>query len=305
MRRLPPLNAVRAFEAAARLGSFTRAAQELCVTQTAISHQVRRLEGWLNQPLFIRHGHQLTLTAAGQGYLRDVGAILDQLARATSHMSSDSLEGVLKVSVLPSFASRWLVPRLPDFHRRHPGIDLQLSVSLPLEHVGEGGFDAGIRSGLGGWAGLRAELLSTEWLSPVCAPSLLQGLRAPDDLRHHRLLQETPRDLWARWLAMAGVTDIQARAGRGFSDSSLLLQAAAHGDGVAIGRLFLAWDDLQAGRLAQPFELALQNDYSYWLVTPETARLGSRTEAFRQWVLGQTAHFRGAPPRPAAATAAA
>ncbi len=297
MRRLPPLNAVRAYEAAARLGSFTRAAEELCVTQTAVSHQVKRLEAWLGRALFLRQGHQLTLTAEGRAYLRELGPLLDQLALATSRLLGDGMDGVLKVSVLPSFASRWLVPRLPDFHRLHPGVELQLNVSLKLERIGAGGFDLGIRSGLGDWPGLRAELLSTEWLSPVCAPSLLQGepgLRSPADLRHHRLLQETPRDLWARWLALAGVTGVQARAGRGFSDSSLLLQAAAHGDGVAIGRLFLAWDDLRAGRLVQPFQPALRNDYSYWLVTPRTAETGPRAEAFRRWVLAQTAPFRGA-----------
>jgi LysR family glycine cleavage system transcriptional activator len=291
-RRLPPLNALRAFEAAARHRSFTRAAEELHVTQAAISHQVKQLEDWLGRKLFERNGHLLALTAEGKSYLPELTGALDSLAAATARLSDTALAGPLRISVLPSFASKWLMPRLGRFRAAHPEIDLQVSSSAELCDFSKGDIDLGIRSGLGRWPGLRADLVAREWLAPLCSPALLETgppLDTPADLRFHTLLHDQPADLWPRWLDAAGVTEVDARPGPGFTDSSLVLQAAIDGHGVALGRLFLAADDIADRRLVQPFAKALPNDYSYWIVYPKAAAGKPRTAAFRDWVLAEAA----------------
>lgn len=302
-RRLPPLNALRAYEAAARHHSFTRAAEELHVTQAAISHQVRQLEEWLGCRLFERRGHALTGTAAGKAYAAELGQLLDALAGATERVAGhdSSLAGPLRITALPSFATRWLVPRLARFRALHPGIDLQLTSELALhDFARDEGFDIAIRLGLGRWPGLQADLVSRERLSPLCSPALLsaQGpLRTVADLRAHTLLHDQPGDLWPRWLALAGATRSEAdspavRTGPAFSDSALVLQAAAEGQGVALGRVFLASDDITNGRLVKPFALDLPNDYSYWLAYPPAAAQQPRLAAFRDWVLAETSAWR-------------
>lgn len=292
LRRLPPLNALRAFEAAARHRNFTRAAEELHVTQAAISHQVKQLEDWLGRKLFERNGHTLTLTVDGRSYLPDLTRALDALAAATARLSDTALAGPLRISVLPSFAGKWLMPRLGRFRAAHPDIDLQISSSTELCDFSKGDIDLGIRLGLGRWPGLQADLVAHEWLTPLCSPALLQSgppLDSPDDLRFHTLLHDQPADLWPRWLDAAGASGVDARPGPGFTDSSLVLQAAADGHGIALGRLFLAADDVAAQRLVRPFAKVLQNDYSYWMVYPKAAAEKPRIAAFRDWLLGEAA----------------
>ncbi len=299
-RRLPPLNALRAFEAAARHHSFTRAADELHVTQAAISHQVRQLEEWLGLKLFERQGHALTRTAAGKAYAPELSRLLDALASATERVTGNdnSLVGPLRITALPSFAGRWLVPRLAGFRALHPGIDLHITSELAVHDFARGDFDLAIRLGLGRWPGLQADLISRERLSPVCSPALLAQapLATVADLQAHTLLHDQPGDLWPRWLALAGASrneaDAIARAGPGFSDSALVLQAAAEGQGVALGRMFLASADITAGRLVKPFSLDLPNDYSYWLAYPQAAAGQPRLAAFRDWVLAETSAWR-------------
>ena len=291
MRRLPPLTALRAFEAAARHSSFTRAATELHVTQAAISHQVKQLEEWLGLKLFERHGHALSLTVQGKRYLPQLSQALDLLATATEALGSPALAGPLRVSVLPSFAAKWLMPRLSRFHAAYPSIDLHISPSLDLADFSDAAFDLGIRLGLGRWPGLRADLIAHERLSPLCAPDLMtvkeRPLRQPLDVAGHTLLHDQPRDLWQRWLALAGAPEVAATAGPSFSDSGLVLQAAIDGQGLALGRLFLAADDIAAGRLVQPFAQTMANDFSYWLVYPKASAAKPRIEAFRAWLLEQ------------------
>lgn len=299
-RRLPPLNALRAFEAAARHHSFTRAADELHVTQAAISHQVRQLEEWLGLKLFERHGHALTHTAAGKAYAPELSRLLDALASATERLagSNNTLVGPLRITALPSFVARWLVPRLARFRVLHPGIDLHINSEVAVHDFAHGNFDLAIRLGLGRWPGLQADLISRERLSPVCSPALLAQapLATVAGLQAHTLLHDQPGDLWPRWLALAGATRSEAdaivRAGPGFSDSALVLQAAAEGQGVALGRMFLASADITAGRLVKPFALDLPNDYSYWLAYPQAAAGQPRLAAFRDWVLAETADWR-------------
>ncbi len=296
-RRLPPLTALRAFEAAARHRNFTRAAAELHVTQAAISHQVKQLEDWLDLKLFERYGHALTLTAEGKAYLPDLSAALDALAASTERLAGNGVAGPLRITALPSFAAKWLMPRLGRFRAVQPKIDLHVSSSLEPYDFSGGEFDLGIRLGLGRWPGLRADLISRERLSPLCNPTVQNGahpLRAVADLRFHTLLHDQPRDLWPRWLEMAGAGEVDANGGPGFSDSSLVLQAAIDGHGVALGRVFLAADDIAAQRLIKPFELDLPNDYSYWLVYPKSSAAKVRVEAFRAWLLEETKAFREA-----------
>lgn len=297
MRRLPPLGALRAFEAAARHLNFTVAAAELFVTQAAISHQVRQLEEWLGLRLFERRGHALTITEAGRRYLADITVALDRIAAATARVQQ-GIEGPLRITVLPSFAACWLVPRLDAFRAEHPEIELRLTTSTRLWDGIDDRFDVGIRLGLGRWPGFSAELIARESLSPVCAPSVAAGsppLREPADLRHARLLHDVPRDAWRMWCERAGLTDIDVDAGLAFDDASLVLQAALQGQGVALGRLTLAERDLREGRLVQPFDLAVPNDYSYWLVYPHAKAERAEVTAFRAWLLAQAEAVTNSP----------
>jgi LysR family transcriptional regulator, glycine cleavage system transcriptional activator len=294
MRRLPPLGALRAFEAAAKHLSFTRAAAELCVTQAAISHQIRQLEDWLGVRLFERRGHALTLTAKGQSYLPELAGALDRIAAATLRLMEPD-ERPLHITVLPSFASRWLVRRLDGFRALHPKIDVRVDSSADVWAFATERFDLGIRSGLGTWTGLKADLIAHETLSPVCSPILADGpprISVPADLRHVRLLHDTPRHGWRRWCDEAGVRGLDVEAGVSFNDASLALQGAVEGQGVALGRLMLAADDIRSGRLVRPFDVVLPNDYSYWLVYPPAALDRPNVAAFRTWLLSEAKQYQ-------------
>lgn len=307
MRRLPPLGALRAFEAAARHLNFTQAAAELFVTQAAISHQVRQLEQWLGLRLFERRGHSLTITEKGRDYLAEITGALDRIASATARMK-DGFDGPLRMTVLPSFATCWLLPRLEAFQAQHPDIELKMTVSARMWDGIDDRFDVGIRSGMGRWPHLHAELIARESLSPVCSPSLAAGpppLREPADLRHVRLLHDTPRDGWRIWFDHARISDIEVRRGMAFDDASLALQAAIQGQGVALGRLTLAERDLREGRLVQPFDISVPNDYSYWLVYPPAQAERSDVAAFRAWLLAQAGRLPAARPRKQASSGAA
>lgn len=297
MRRLPPLVAVRAFEAGARHLSFTRAADELCVTQTAISHQVRQLETWLGVRLFERSGHALRLTEAGHAYLAEVGEVLDRLAAVTERLRGRK-DGPLRITVLPSFATCWLVPRLGRFRQSHPDIELKLTSSPEAWAFTEDRFDLGIRSGLGRWPGLKADLIAQEALSPVCSPAVVAGLPSPcmpSDLLATPLLHDTPKDAWSRWFRHAGLPEAIIAAGHAFDDHGHLLQAAAEGQGLALGKLFLAERALHEGRLVRPVDPILPNDYSYWLVYPRIVAGRPEVVRFRNWLLAEaratTAHI--------------
>ncbi|MBZ4399867.1 transcriptional regulator GcvA [Myxococcus sp. MISCRS1] len=295
MRRIPPLGALRAFEAGARHLSFTRAATELRVTQAAISHQVRQLEDWLGVSLFERRGHALTLTQKGQAYLRELTPAFEHLAEATTRLY-EAQPGPLRLTVLPSLAACWLVPRLASLRERHEALELQISSAGELWDFLDDRFDVGLRSGLGKWTGLKAELLAPEGLTPVCTPALARRLRSPSDLRKLRLLHDTPKDGWRRWLDAAGVEGVDTTKGFAFNDAGLVLQAARQGEGVALGRLMLAAEDLRTGRLVRPFETVLPNDYGYWLVHPRPLSGRSDVATLRAWLRSEaraTARFVG------------
>ena len=293
-RRLPPLSALRAFEAAARHLSFTRAAGELHVTQTAISHQIRGLEEHLGVRLFRRLPRGLLLTEEGQSYLPAVRDAFDRIDAATGELIAARAGGRLTASMIPSFAARWLVPRLGRFRSAHPEIDLRISASVHLVDFAREDVDIAIRMGRGHYPGLRVDRLFGEALIPVCSPALLEGsrpLRRPEDLRHHVLLHDDDYTGWRLWLELAGVAGVDPRRGLTFSDSGMVVQAATEGQGVALARVALAAWDLAAGRLIRPFEVSIARDLAYYLVCPEASAERPRITAVRAWLLAEAAAY--------------
>jgi LysR family glycine cleavage system transcriptional activator len=291
-RQLPSLNAVRAFEAAARHLSFRRAADELHVTHAAISHQVKGLETFLQTPLFRRLNRAVRLTDAGQAYLPPLRDALDGIAKATARVRGGESGGALTISTSPPFAAKWLVPRLSAFREAHPEIDVWLTPSLHAVDFAREAVDAAVRWGAGEWPGLRADLLGTMEVFPVCSPRLLQGprrLRTPEDLRHHPLIHDASGEDWQRWLAAAGVSVIPTPALH-FHDSSLVIQAAIEAQGVALAYSALVADDLAAGRLVRPFEISLPTEYCYYFVCPHAVAETPKIVAFRTWLLNTVRH---------------
>jgi LysR family glycine cleavage system transcriptional activator len=291
-RRLPSLNAVKAFEAAARHESFTKAAEELCVTQGAVSQQVKALEAQLGLRLFNRERQRLTITDAGRQYLAVVRDALDRLADGTRRLLDRRTSGTLTVTTSPSFAAKWLVHRLGRFAATHPEIDLRVSASLQHVDFVREDVDLAIRHGDGSWPGLEVMRLCTEELFPVCSPRLLDGphpLRRPADLARHVLLHQSGRSGWEKWLEAAGVDGIDISRGPVLSESSMAIDAAVDGHGVALARTALAAFDLLAGRLVRPFGPALPVSFAYWIVGPKSTADLPKIRAFRQWLIAEAA----------------
>jgi len=295
--RLPPLNALRTFEAAARHLSFTKAAAELFVTQAAVSHQIKTLEDHLGMALFRRLNRSLILTDEGQALLPFVRDAFDQLADGVRKLRQGQSAGVLTLSVLPSIASTWLIPRLRQFQTRHPEIEVHMTASDRLVDFAREPVDAGIRYGLGHWPGLRALRLLSAEMMPVCSPQLLEGptpLRTPDDLVHHQLLHvlNSP-DEWRMWLTAAGVQGVDPDRGIRFDHTALAIQAALNGMGVAIGPATLIDRDLAEGRLVEPFDFELPTDSAYYFVAPESTADQPKIKAFGDWLRDEAADNRG------------
>jgi LysR family transcriptional regulator, glycine cleavage system transcriptional activator len=291
-RRLPSLNALRAFEAAARHESFTEAAQELCVTQGAVSHQVKALEDELGCRLFNREHRRLVITSAGQSYLTVVRDAFDRLALGTENLLQRQNAGVLTVSTSPNFASKWLVHRLGRFAEQHPAIDLRVAATLQHIDFAREDFDLAIRHGDGNWPALNVTRLCVEELFPVCSPALARGrhaLRSPADLKHHTLLHVNERRDWGTWLEAAGAAGIDFSHGPIFNQASIAIDAAVDGQGVALARSALAAWDLGAGRLVRPFALSLKVPYSYWIVCPKPTSTLPKITTFREWLLAEAA----------------
>ncbi|MCG8690113.1 MAG: transcriptional regulator GcvA [Minwuiales bacterium] len=287
-RRLPALNALRAFEAAARHLSFTKAAEELNVTPAAISHQIKALEEWLGLPLFRRRNREVILTEAGQIYYPGLREGLDRLAAATARVLASDEGGELRVTTMPSFAAKWLVPRLDRFRERHPDIDVLLSTTDQQVDFSVETVDIGIRFGGGNYPGLEVIRLMEDDVYPVCSPSLASGekpLERPSDLKHHVLLHDDMEIGWDVWLRAAGVKGVDTRRGPSFDDSGMLIQAAADGHGVALARSALAAADLAAGRLVKPFDITLPTGWAYHIVYLPSAADRPKIKAFREWLL--------------------
>jgi LysR family glycine cleavage system transcriptional activator len=287
--RLPSLNGLRAFEAAARHLSFTRAASELNVTQTAISHQIKRLEEELGLRLFVRQNRALELTREARDYLPGIRAAFNDLRLATDRLLQKGDDNVLTISTLASFAAKWLLPRLSAFQAAHPEIDVRMTTSTSLVDFARDNVDAAIRYGRGQWPGVRSMWLMADEVFPVCSPELLNGkhpLRQPEDLRHHVLLNTSSyEDDWRQWLTAAGLPpDISEQRGVTFDLVFMTVQAAIDGAGVAMGRTTYVRDDIAKGRLVVPFDIALPVDAGFYLVSPEGGIDRPKLRAFRQWL---------------------
>lgn len=291
-RPIPPLNPLRAFEVAARHLSFKRAAHELFVTASAVSHQVRSLEDSLGIQLFVREGNMLALTPAGRSYLPEVQQAFQQLAEATRRLREQDLKAV-RVNVPPTFAVKWLIPRMPRFMRRFPQIDLKVSTSADMVDFAREDIDLAVRYSRGEHPGLSAELCLPVEVFPVCSPRLLAGdppLAEPADLARHTLLHDDSRyadvsnPTWAAWLEHAGVAEVDAGRGPSFWPSHLVINAAIDGLGVALAKGIWVQDDLARGTLAKPFDIVLPVPYAYYAIYPPERAEDPRVRVFLDWV---------------------
>jgi LysR family glycine cleavage system transcriptional activator len=289
-RRLPPLTSLRAFEAAGRHLSFTLAAAELKVTQAAISHQVKSLEEHLGKALFLRLPRQLELTAAGKSLLPVVRSAFDQISHTVADLTDSKSGSALTVRLAPSFAAKWLSPRLEDFRRHHPRIDLSLRHSNDPADFARQAIDLAITYGKGDWAGVVADKLLSIDFFPVCAPSYMRGeypLTDIGNLRHHTLLHDADFQNWADWLELAGVTNIDPTRGTVMDDTNVLTQAAVNGLGIALGSTPFVADHLETGRLVRPFESTLRSDFAYYVVCPKQHLERDNVRAFKEWLMQQ------------------
>lgn len=307
--RLPPLNGLRAFEAAARHLSFQKAAEELHVTPAAISHQVKGLEEHLGVQLFRRGNRVLELTDAAKLCLPKLQEGFDCLREAMERLRSEEDTTTLEVRVAPSLAAKWLMPRLHRFISAHPAIDVRISADTQLIDLSErsapggkeqstraGDADLCIRFGAGHYPGYRVEKLFDVSLLPMCSPKLLEGehaIRSPEDLRHHTLLHddvvyfEHGGSNWEVWLNAAGVESVDAARGAHFNHTALALEAAVDGSGVVLATPIVAAPDLASGRLVRPFALSLPSDFAYYVISPESRADAPAIALLRNWLLDE------------------
>ncbi|HEY8381744.1 MAG TPA: transcriptional regulator GcvA [Microvirga sp.] len=289
MPKLPPLTAVRAFEAASRHLNFTKAAEELGMTQAAVSYQIKMLEDRVGTALFVRLPRQVALTPAGARLAPQVTEAFEMLQAAFAH-TGKVVDNVLSLSVLQTIASQWLVPRLGRFQMTHPQFAVQLDASHHMVDFGRDEFDLGIRSGRGDWPGLEAHLLLPSHFTPLCSPSLLQDveIRSPADILKLPLLG--PQDpWWPQWFEEAGVgpVDLSDRPDNSLRTQQFEGMAAMAGQGVALVNPFFFAADLAAGRLVQIFDLVVKADRDYWLVYPTSRRRSPKIRAFCEWILDE------------------
>ncbi|WP_244485485.1 transcriptional regulator GcvA [Bradyrhizobium tropiciagri] len=290
--RLPPLNALKAFEAAARHESFTRAAEELCVTQGAVSHQVKALEAELAVKLFNRERQRLIITEAGRDYLAVVRDAFDRIAAGTERLLQRQSAGVLTVSTSPDFAAKWLVHRLGHFAEAHAGIDLRVSATLHHVDFAREEVDLAVRHGDGNWPGLDAVRLGAERLFAVCSPKLLSGRRrlgGAADILKFPLIHLDSRSDWEKWLRGVGIDDAGVTHGPVLNRASMVIDAAINGQGIALARTTLAAWDLINGRLVMAFPESLPVSKTYWIVCPKATATLPKIATFRDWLLAEAA----------------
>jgi LysR family transcriptional regulator, glycine cleavage system transcriptional activator len=289
-RHLPPFSSIRAFEAAARHLSFKEAAEELHVSDSAISHQIRNLEDFLHTPLFLRKPHGVTLTRRGEDYLSQLTAVLDMLDACTEQARGSGLAGPLKIQTTPAFAARWLVPRIRAFNQHYPDIELHITTSLAPPDFSRGDADVVVQYGVKPAKGLTVEPILYSARSPVASPDLLrQGmpLREPADLRHYTLLRDMVGDDWPAWFELASASPVELPGGPRFEHCNLTLGAAEQGQGVALAFLALAQSALAAGTLVRVFEAQTLPKAIYSVVFPTEWKSYGKVAAFRAWLMDQ------------------
>lgn len=293
-RKLPPLNALRAFEAAGRRGSMSSAADELAVTPAAISHQIKILEEYFNVPLFHRSVRSIRLSDNGAALLPFVSDGLDMWAEGCRKLAAMDDTAPLIISSAPVFAAKWLVRRLGDFNADYPDISVHLDGSLSVVDFANDNADAAIRFGTGPYEGLHADPLVNEDVVPICAPSLMAGphpLSKPENLKHHTLIHVDwfaaggVQPDWSMWLKTAGVEGVDSSKGPVVTSDSLAVEAALNGGGVVLVSEFLVRQDLEAGRLVKPFELFLPSNHWYWFLCPPENLERPKVRAFRDWLV--------------------
>jgi LysR family glycine cleavage system transcriptional activator len=287
-RRLPPLNSLKCFEAAGRLLSFTEAARELNVTQAAISHQIKVIEEFLDLSLFERYPRRLALSEQGKALLPDVTEAFDRVSQAISSISQEQHSNLLSVRLAPSFAAKWLSPRLKYFWLQFPEIDLCLYHTHGAVDFERGEIDIAVTYGKGDWPGVVADKLLGLDFFPVCSPAFLRNdkpLTELDNLRYYSLLHDANYECWRDWLELAGVQGIDSDKGTIIDDTNVLIQAAIDGQGIALGSSTFVEDHLESGKLIKPFDINLVNDFCYYVVCPESHLKNPAVRAFKEWLL--------------------
>ncbi|HQP66245.1 MAG TPA: transcriptional regulator GcvA [Quisquiliibacterium sp.] len=291
-RRIPPLNPLHVFEVVARAGSLTRAADELHISQSAVSRQIAVLEGYLNVRLFQRERRGVTLTPLGAAYLRDIGPAFALIASGTERLLAEASGGPLRVRTYATFVAKWLLKRLPDFQSRHPEIEVRIATAVPEVDFDKDAADVAIQFGHGQWPKADAELLFFDEIEPVCSPALLKGsrrLERIDDLAGMRLLHAHYRRAdWPDWLASVGRSDLLGTAREmTFPSSMFAYQAAIDGVGVAMGQTLLLQQEFESGQLTRPFRRPIQRDAAYYLLTAASQTPSVKVRAFRRWLLDE------------------
>lgn len=291
IRRLPPLNALRSFEAAARHGSFNKAAEELYVTPSAISHQIKTLEEFLGIGLFHRVKRRVELTPAGENYLAAIQTALDDIDVATRKLQTTPNTDTVNLSVAPAFLTRWLVPNMTKFQANHPDIELRLTASVNPIDLRYSDMDMAIFFGEGTWQGVDAHLLSEVCIIPMCSPALLAktgSITKPSELLEHTLIDVSKRDHeWPELLKSAGIKNTSGRKTMTFSSTSLALGAAMEGLGIVLGDKHLAERELKYGQLIQPIEISMDTNKAFYLAYESEKPLTNGMRAFRDWILGE------------------
>ncbi|GAA4337844.1 transcriptional regulator GcvA [Variovorax defluvii] len=293
-RRYPPLNPLRVFVVVARLENLTAAAQELHVSQSAVSRQIAALESYLGIELLRRERHGVTLTRAGANYAKRVMPAFDEIATATEKVLRDTSHGVLRVRTYTTFTAKWLIPRLPDFHARYPDIEVLVSNAVPDVDFDRDAVDLAIQFGDGHWPRVQLDLLFPDEIEPVCSPQYLKSLprgATKDVLLGKRLLvSHYRRTDWDDWLSATGKTQAAVSAERmSFSTSVLTWQAALDGLGMAIGQSAMLQAEFEKGTLIRPFNQPLRREKAHYLVRPASQRFSRRVEVFRGWLLAEAA----------------
>jgi LysR family transcriptional regulator, glycine cleavage system transcriptional activator len=288
--RLPSIFALQAFEAVARHRSFKKAAEELNLTPGAISQKISKLEQWLDVILLERTTQGVTVSPLGEVYLKPIRQAILQISDATKSIRQKNGASVLTISLIPSFAIKWLIPRLGSFYANNQKITINIRSTEHLVNFSVDNVDAAVRHGLGHYEGLKSHRLFSETLVPVCSPTLLAGkhpLRELGALRHHRLLHDSAGKDWGLLLSALGVEGVDAEKGPRFSDDGLVLQAAIEGQGVALGRRALVARDLEKGSLVAPFSISMPSEFAHYLVYPEERGDGEALAAFREWLIAE------------------
>jgi LysR family transcriptional regulator, glycine cleavage system transcriptional activator len=291
MRRLPPLNSLRVFEASARNRSFVAASEELSVTASAVSHQIKTLEEYLGVQLFSRSKRKVELTSAGEQYLNGIKHALDEIEIATRRLTSLHESNVVQISVAPNFLTRWLMPHMARFQELYPDIELQINASQGLIDFNRSSTDIAVYYGNGEWDDIETHFLCKVLLVPVCSPRLMQGkypLEKPEDLRHHTLIYVSKRMWeWEDWLEQAGVPNLVPKGSLRFSSSQLCTAAAQEDLGVALADSTLTSREIASGRLIVPFDIQLDTHKAFYLVYRKHRPLTSGMKVFKEWMMAE------------------